>query len=74
MKHCIRSFADLGMYTQDYMVEHFETLETAKFGMHSNRKYVPAIEVSAGSLGHGLPIGVGMALAQGARGRIGEPS
>jgi transketolase len=50
------------MYTQDYMVEHFETLETAKFGMHSNRKYVSAIEVSAGSLGHGLPIAVGMAL------------
>jgi transketolase len=64
--HCSETlytiFADLGMYTQDYMVEHFETLGTAKFGMHSNRKYVPAIEVSAGSLGHGLPVGVGMAL------------
>lgn len=64
--HCSETlytiFADQGMYTQDYMVEHFETLETAEFGMHSNRKYVPAIEVSAGSLGHGLPIAVGYAL------------
>lgn len=64
--HCSETlytiFQDMGMYTMEYMVEHFETLETAKFGMHSNRKYVPAIEVSAGSLGHGLPISVGMAL------------
>lgn len=64
--HCSETlytiFADQGMYTLDYMVEHFETLDTAQFGMHSNRKYVPAIEISAGSLGHGLPIAVGMAL------------
>lgn len=65
--HCSETlytiFSDLGMYTMDYMVEHFETLDTAVFGMHSNRKYVPAIEASAGSLGHGLPIALGMALA-----------
>jgi transketolase len=64
--HCSETlytiFADLGMFTLDYIVEHFETLDTAKFGMHSNRKYVDAIEVSAGSLGHGLPISVGLAL------------
>ncbi len=64
--HCSETlytiFSDLGMYTMDYMVEHFETLDTAKFGMHSNRKYVPAIEVSAGSLGHGFPVAVGLAL------------
>jgi len=64
--HCSETlytiFADLGAYTMDFMVEHFETLDTAKFGMHSNRKYVPQIEVSAGSLGHGLPIAVGYAL------------
>ncbi len=65
--HCSETlytiFADMGMYSTDYMVEHFESLETARFGMHSNRKYVPAIELSAGSLGHGLPVAVGMALA-----------
>jgi transketolase len=64
--HCSETlytiFSDLGMYTMDYMVEHFETLQTAQFGMHSNRKYVDAIEVSAGSLGHGLPVAVGLAL------------
>ena len=64
--HCSETlytiYQDMGLYTMDYMVEHFETLDTAKFGMHSNRKYVPAIEVSAGSLGHGLPIAVGQAL------------
>jgi len=64
--HCSETlytiFADLGMYTIDYMVEHFECLDKAQFGMHSNRKYVPAIEVSAGSLGHGLPIALGLAL------------
>ncbi len=55
-------YADMGMYSMDYMVEHFETLDTAKFGMHPNRKYVEAIEASTGSLGHGLSIAVGMAL------------
>lgn len=64
--HCSETlytiFSDLGMYTMDYMVEHFETLNTAKFGMHCNRKYVSAIEVSAGSLGHGLPIALGLAM------------
>ncbi len=54
--------ADKGAYTIDYIVDHFETLTTAQFGQHSNRKYVPYIEVSAGSLGHGLPIAVGYAL------------
>ncbi len=64
--HCSETlytiFADLGAYTVDYMVEHFETLDTAMFGMHSNRLYVPQIEVSAGALGHGLPIALGLAL------------
>jgi transketolase len=64
--HCSETlytiFSDLGMYTQDYMVEHFESMHTAKFGMHCNRKYCEAIELSAGSLGHGLPAAVGMAL------------
>lgn len=64
--HCSETlytiFSNLGAYTQDYMVEHFENLDQYKFGMHSNRKKCPQIEVSAGSLGHGLPIAVGYAL------------
>lgn len=64
--HCSETlytiFSDLGAYSQDYMVENFENLENYKFGMHSNRKKCPQIEASAGSLGHGLPIALGMAL------------
>lgn len=64
--HCSETlytiFSNQGAYTQDYMVEHFENLDQYKFGMHSNRKKCPQIEVSAGSLGHGLPIAVGYAL------------
>ena len=64
--HCTETlykiFSNQGAYTQDYMVEHFENLDQYKFGMHSNRKKCPQIEVSAGSLGHGLPIAVGYAL------------
>ena len=64
--HCSETlytiFSDLGAYTMDFMVERFESLDTSMFGMHCNRKYCPQIEVSAGSLGHGLPIAVGLAL------------
>ncbi|MCR5175145.1 MAG: transketolase [Oscillospiraceae bacterium] len=65
--HCSETlysiFSDLGAYSLEYMIENFECLDKSKFGMHTNRKYCPQIEVSAGSLGHGLPISVGMALA-----------
>ena len=65
--HCSETlysiFSNLGAYSLEYMVENFECLDKSKFGMHTNRKYCPQIEVSAGSLGHGLPISVGMALA-----------
>ncbi|MGE4276554.1 MAG: transketolase [Lawsonibacter sp.] len=64
--HCSETlytiFSDQGAYTQDYMVKYFESLDSYKFGMHSNRKKCPQIEASAGSLGHGLPIAVGYAL------------
>lgn len=64
--HCAETlyaiYAQMGMYTLDYLVDHFETLETAVFSMHPNRKYIPAIEASTGSLGHGMPLAVGMAL------------
>jgi transketolase len=38
-------------------------------GYHPDRLLVPGVEISSGSLGHGLPIAVGRALALDARGR-----
>ena len=35
----------------------------SRFGMHVDMHSVPGCEMSAGSLGHGLPVAVGMALA-----------
>lgn len=65
--HCSETlytiFSDLGAYSMEYMINNFECLDRSRFGMHTNRKYCPQIEVSAGSLGHGLSVALGMALA-----------
>jgi transketolase len=37
-------------------------------GFHPDRTLVPGVEISSGSLGHGLPLGVGVALGLRARG------
>jgi transketolase len=37
-------------------------------GHHPDRQRIPAVEISSGSLGHGLPLGVGIALGLRARG------
>jgi transketolase len=37
-------------------------------GHHPDRALIPGVEISSGSLGHGLPLGVGMALGQRAQG------
>jgi transketolase len=41
-------------------------------GHHPDRVLVPGVEISSGSLGHGLPIAVGRALALGAQERRGR--
>nr|AXL06060.1 transketolase [uncultured bacterium] len=51
-----------------------ETLDTwtqfgSPLGLHPDRKLVPGVEISSGSLGHGLPLGVGTALGLRAEGR-----
>src|SRR4249920_2921592 len=38
-------------------------------GSHPDRRQVPGVEASTGSLGHGLPLAVGVALALRAKGR-----
>lgn len=38
-------------------------------GLHPDRLLVPGVEISSGSLGHGLPLGVGTALGLRAEGR-----
>jgi transketolase len=38
-------------------------------GSHPDRRQVPGVEASTGSLGHGLPLGVGVALALRAKGK-----
>jgi transketolase len=41
----------------------------SRLGYHPDRVLVPGVEISSGSLGHGLPIAVGMTLALEARDR-----
>jgi transketolase len=41
----------------------------SRLGYHPDHVLVPGVEISSGSLGHGLPIAVGRALALDARGR-----
>lgn len=38
------------------------------FGLHPDRNLIPGVEISSGSLGHGLPLAVGVALGLRARG------
>jgi transketolase len=55
-----------------------ETLDTwrqfgSPLGMHPDHVLAPGVEISSGSLGHGLPLGIGTALglrAQGRRARV----
>ena len=39
-------------------------------GHHPDRVRVPGVEISSGSLGHGLPLGIGVALGLRAQGRL----
>ena len=44
----------------------------SRLGHHPDRKRIPGVEISSGSLGHGLPIAIGTALGLRARRRL-EP-
>ncbi|GER23768.1 transketolase [Zafaria cholistanensis] len=55
-----------GFFSYDGIVETYGQLDSA-YGMHPCKVQLPGVECSTGSLGHGLPLAVGMALS--ARGR-----
>ncbi|MFF1254402.1 transketolase [Pseudarthrobacter sp. NPDC058329] len=55
-----------GFFSYDGIVESYGQLDSA-YGMHPCKVQLPGVECSTGSLGHGLPLAVGMAMS--ARGR-----
>lgn len=55
------ALAMAGYFDLDYVFENYKKLESP-FGEHTSDK-VPGIEIPTGSLGHGLSISIGMALA-----------
>ena len=58
--YCI--FCDMGMYPWEELFDYYNKIGHT-FGAHPNRKHVRGIEVSTGSLGHGLNWSVGFAHA-----------
>ena len=60
--------ADLGYFPAEWLDNY--TRLGSPFGDHPDMKKIPGIDFSSGSLGHGLSIGLGMALA----GRVGGRS
>lgn len=55
------ALAERGFFPADWLGTYCR--DGSKLGGHIMHKGVPGVEVSTGSLGHGLPIGCGMALA-----------
>ena len=55
-----------GFFNYDEIVKTYGKTDSA-FGMHPCKVHLPGVESSAGSLGHGLPISTGLALAARAR-------
>jgi len=55
------TLATAGFFPDDAM-EKINHLGSA-FGMHIDMRKIPGVDMSTGSLGHGLPVAVGMALA-----------
>ena len=51
-----------GFFSEEW-IDEYETRVGARLMTHPSRRYQPGVDVSQGALGHGLSIGVGMALA-----------
>ena len=54
--------AAIGCYSYEEVLREYAT-DFGRFGMHSCNLRNPHVEVSTGSLGHGLPVSVGLAAA-----------
>ncbi len=55
------ALAEMGFFEVDYLKSHYSN--GSKLSGHVSHKGVPGIELSTGSLGHGICVGAGMALA-----------
>lgn len=58
--YCI--LANLGLYVKDELMKEYKNY-LGRWGEHPNRFHNPGFEISSGSLGHGLPMACGMAMA-----------
>ena len=58
--------AHLGFYPEAWLDDFMD--REGKLGSHPDRALVPGVEASTGSLGHGLPMAIGVALALRAKG------
>ena len=55
------ALAERGFFSTDVLETHYQ--DGSKLSGHVSHHGVPGVELSTGSLGHGLPVGVGMAYA-----------
>ena len=55
------TLAEVGYFPREDLVHHYQ--DGSRFSGHVSHKGIPGIELSTGSLGHGLGVGVGMAKA-----------
>ena len=53
--------AEMGFFPRE-LLDTFNHLDS-RFSMHPDMLKIPGVDISAGSLGHGLSVGLGMALA-----------
>jgi transketolase len=60
------TLAELGFFPKDWLMTYY--CDAGKLSGHISH-YVPGVEFSTGSLGHGLPVAVGMAIAARQAGR-----
>ncbi len=64
------TLAECGMIPIEWLDQYY--IDGGKLPGHLDMATVPGVECSAGSLGHGLPIGVGMAIAKRKKGLAGR--